>query len=88
MVSIVVRRHEANRGRTAHDQKITEVDPEQIRKDLWSALWIAHRERGTGVWDNSDPEVWIGNKCIGHLSLAAEIGLLVRLVMARRDALA
>jgi hypothetical protein len=88
MGRIVVRRHESNHERTAHDHTIVEVDPEQVRRDLWSALWTAHRERGTGVWENSDPEVWIGNKCIGHLSLAAEIGVLVRLVMTRNATLA
>ena len=84
MVGIVVRRHEANLERTVRDQLIEQVDSEQIERDLWAVLWNAHRERGVGVWDNSDPEVWVDDRCIGRLSLGAEIGAIVRLVMARR----
>jgi hypothetical protein len=84
MVGIVVRRHEANAERTAHDQPIDDVNAEQVKRDLWSVLWNAHRERGVGVWDNSDPEVCVDDRCIGRLSLGAEIGEIVRLVIARR----
>jgi hypothetical protein len=84
MVGIVVRRHEANQERTSHDHPIDEVNSEQIKRDLWAVLWNAHCQRGVGVWDNSDPEVWVDDRCIGRLSLGAEIGEIVRLVIAQR----
>jgi hypothetical protein len=81
MASIVVRRYEANKQRTAHDWKMHETEAGQLERELWAALWDARRE--PEKFDDRDPEVWFGDTCVARLSHAAEIRPFVRFVMAK-----
>jgi hypothetical protein len=81
MHHITVRRHQADEARSLSDFTVNAEDTRKLDQHLRDVLRTAQTERGTGVWSNSDPEVWIGVTFVGRLGLGGDIAELAHLAI-------
>ncbi len=87
MYHVTVRRHQADEARSRSDFVVNGVDAKQLDRHLRAVLRTAQSERGSGVWSDADPEVWLGSTFVGRLGRGGDIAQLTREAMADLDAL-
>jgi hypothetical protein len=81
MHHITVRRHQADETRSLSDFTVHAEDTRKLDHHLRDLLRTAQAERGTGVWSNADPEVWIGVTFVGRLGPGGDIAQLAHLAI-------
>jgi hypothetical protein len=86
MHHITVRRHQADEARSRSDFVVNAEDTRKLDCHLRDVLRVAQAERGTGVWADTDPEVWMGATFVGRLVRGGDIAQLARLAMDDLDA--
>ena len=86
MYHVTVRRHQADEARSCSDFVVNGVDARQLDHHLRDVLRTAQSERGSGVWSDADPEVWLGGTFVGRLERGGDIAQLTREAMADLDA--
>lgn len=77
MYRVTVRRHQGNATSSGNDFVVQADELKPLRRQLRSLLEAAQAERGTGVWSNADPEIWIGNFLVGRLDSGGDVAQLV-----------
>ncbi len=81
MHHITVRRHQADQARSLSDFVVNADDTKKLGYHLRDVLRIAQAERGTGVWSDADPEVWVSATLVGRLARGGDIAQLAHLAM-------
>lgn len=61
------------------------ITPKRAASQVASALWAAESERGSGVWSDADPEVWVAGKLVGRLAMRGDVAELTRRVLEALD---
>jgi hypothetical protein len=78
MHRIAVRRRQANEGLSVREFVIQADTTMKLERQLREFLSISQHERGSGVWSDADPEVWIEGSFVGRLSPEGDVERLAR----------
>jgi hypothetical protein len=81
MYQVTVRRHQADEARSPNDFVINDEDAKGVEAHLREVLRAAQAERGSGVWSDADPKVWMGAALVGRLERGGDVSRLARKAM-------
>jgi len=83
MSEIVVRRYQADLSRTASEVVLAATDRWHAAASLREVLGGMQRDRGQGLWSDSDPEVLVDGAVVGRMRRQEAIEDLVDYVVER-----
>jgi len=83
MKEIVIRRHQADASRTSSEVVLAATDRTHIALNLKEILGGMQRDRGRGLWSDSDPEVLVDGAVVGLVRRHEAIDALVEYVVQR-----
>ena len=84
MIQGTIRRREG--GGRVHDFVVQAESGSDLRSKIQSLLRTAQVERGTGVWSNGDPELWVQGALVGSLQRGGDVGQLASIGVERSGA--